>query len=299
MNKIRRGNREGSRLFGYLMVVPATLLLVVVSIIPLLDGVYLAFTNTNLNTGADAWVGIQNFVEIFQDSKFYQVFGFTILYAFAVVLFSYILGMLIALLLNQDIRFRGVFRAIILAPWVVPPVVATITWSWLLNDKVGLINTVLQNIGMIQEPIYFLSDLTLVKGTVIAFGVWKSYPFMMITLLAGMQSIDGVLYEAAKIDGANEFQVFTKICIPICKGVITTCAILVFMDYWNMVEQPLLFFNDTDKYPLSIFLSKINAQEVGLAFAVATFYMIPSLLIFLYGEDQLVEGIAYQGGVKG
>ena len=176
---------------------------------------------------------------------------------------------------------------------------ATITWSWLLNDKVGLINTVLQNIGMIQEPIYFLSDLTLVKGTVIAFGVWKSYPFMMITLLAGMQSIDGVLYEAAKIDGANEFQVFTKICIPICKGVITTCAILVFMDYWNMVEQPLLFFNDTDKYPLSIFLSKINAQEVGLAFAVATFYMIPSLLIFLYGEDQLVEGIAYQGGVKG
>lgn len=147
MNKIRRGNREGSRLFGYLMVVPATLLLVVVSIIPLLDGVYLAFTNTNLNTGADAWVGIQNFVEIFQDSKFYQVFGFTILYAFAVVLFSYILGMLIALLLNQDIRFRGVFRAIILAPWVVPPVVATITWSWLLNDKVGLINTVLQNIG--------------------------------------------------------------------------------------------------------------------------------------------------------
>ena len=69
---------------------------------------------------------------------------------------------------------------------------------------------------------------------------------------------------------------------------ITTCAILVFMDYWNMVEQPL-----------SIFLSKINAQEVGLAFAVATFYMIPSLLIFLYGEDQLVEGIAYQGGVKG
>lgn len=206
MNRKRMESREGSRMFGYLMVVPATILLLVVSVIPLLDGVYLAFTNTNLNTGADAWVGIRNFVEIFQDSKFYQIFGFTVFYAFAVVLFSYILGMLIALLLNQDIRFRGVFRAIILAPWVVPPVVATITWSWLLNDKVGLINTMLQNIGLIQEPIYFLSDLTLVKGTVIAFGVWKSYPFMMITLLAGMQSIDGTLYEAAKIDGANKFK---------------------------------------------------------------------------------------------
>ena len=237
MNKIRRGNREGSRLFGYLMVVPATLLLVVVSIIPLLDGVYLAFTNTNLNTGADAWVGIQNFVEIFQASKFYQVFGFTILYAFAVVLFSYILGMLIALLLNQDIRFRGVFRAIILAPWVVPPVVATITWSWLLTDKVGLINTVLQNIGMIQEPIYFLSDLTLVKGTVIAFGVWKSYPFMMITLLAGMQSIDGVLYEAAKIDGAGKVKAFFHITMPMMKNVSFVCTILMFIWTINNFEN--------------------------------------------------------------
>ena len=124
-------------------------------------------------------------------------------------------------------------------------------------------------------------------------------PFSVYLITKYMRRIPVPLIEATKIDGANEFQVFTKICIPICKGVITTCAILVFMDYWNMVEQPLLFFNDTDKYPLSIFLSKINAQEVGLAFAVATFYMIPSLLIFLYGEDQLVEGIAYQGGVKG
>ena len=101
------------------------------------------------------------------------------------------------------------------------------------------------------------------------------------------------------MDGAGEFRIFISICIPLCKGALFSAAILVFADYWNMVEQPLLFSNDTDKYPLSIFLSKINAQEVGLAFAVATFYMIPSLLIFLYGEDQLVEGIAYQGGVKG
>lgn len=124
-------------------------------------------------------------------------------------------------------------------------------------------------------------------------------PFSVYLITKYMKRIPVPLIEAAKIDGANEFQIFSKVCIPICKGVITTCAILVFMDYWNMVEQPLLFFTDTDKYPLSIFLSKINAQEVGLAFAVATFYMIPSLLIFFYGEDQLVEGIAYQGGVKG
>ena len=124
-------------------------------------------------------------------------------------------------------------------------------------------------------------------------------PFSVYLITKYMKRIPIPLLEAAKIDGANEGQIFGKVCIPICKGVITTCGILVFMDYWNMVEQPLLFFSDPDRYPLSIFLSKINAQEIGLAFAVATFYMIPSLLIFLYGEEQLVEGIAYQGGVKG
>lgn len=124
-------------------------------------------------------------------------------------------------------------------------------------------------------------------------------PFSVYLLTKYMKRIPLPLLEAARIDGANEWQVFAKICVPICKGMITSCAILIFIDYWNMVEQPLLFFNSMDKYPLSIFLSKINSQEVGLAFAVATIYMIPSLLIFLYGEEQLVEGIAYQGGVKG
>lgn len=124
-------------------------------------------------------------------------------------------------------------------------------------------------------------------------------PFSVYLLTKYMKRIPVPLLEAARIDGANEWQVFSKVCVPICKGIITSCAILIFIDYWNMVEQPLLFFSTSDKYPLSIFLSKINSQEVGLAFAVATIYMIPSLLIFLYGEEQLVEGIAYQGGVKG
>ena len=124
-------------------------------------------------------------------------------------------------------------------------------------------------------------------------------PFSVYLITKYMKRIPVALLEAARIDGANEWQVFAKICVPICQGIITSCAILVFIDYWNMVEQPLLFFSDTDKYPLSIFLSKINSGEVGLAFAVATIYMVPSLLIFLYGEEQLVEGIAYQGGVKG
>ena len=124
-------------------------------------------------------------------------------------------------------------------------------------------------------------------------------PFSVYLLTKYMKRIPTALIDAAKIDGANEWQIFSRICVPICKGIATSCVILVFMDYWNMVEQPLLFFSDTDKYPLSIFLSKINAQEIGLAFAAATFYMVPCLLLYLYGEAELVEGVAYQGSVKG
>jgi multiple sugar transport system permease protein len=124
-------------------------------------------------------------------------------------------------------------------------------------------------------------------------------PFAVYLLTKYMKRIPTSLIEAAKIDGANEWQIFLRICVPICNGITVSCAILIFMDYWNMVEQPLLFFSDSDKYPLSIFLSRINAQEIGLAFAAATVYMIPCLLLYLYGEEQLVEGVAYQGSVKG
>ena len=108
-----------------------------------------------------------------------------------------------------------------------------------------------------------------------------------------------MVIEAAQLDGANEWQIFTKVCIPLCKGPIASVAILVFIDYWNMVEQPLIMLANEDMYPLSVFLSKINTGEVGLAFAVATIYMVPTILIFLYGEEYLVEGISYSGSVKG
>lgn len=124
-------------------------------------------------------------------------------------------------------------------------------------------------------------------------------PFAVYLLTKFMKRIPTSVIEAAQIDGAGEWQIYRKICMPLCKGALCSAAILVFIDYWNMVEQPLILLSDTEKYPLSVFLSKINAGEIGLAFAVATIYMVPSLLVFLYGEEYLVDGITYQGGIKG
>lgn len=124
-------------------------------------------------------------------------------------------------------------------------------------------------------------------------------PFSVFILTKFMRRIPTAMVEAAKLDGANEFQIFSRIFMPLCKGTIYSVIILVFIDYWNMVEQPLILLADSELHPLSVFLSKVNTEDAGLAFAVAVVYMIPTLLIFLYSEDYLVDGIAYSGGIKG
>ena len=109
------------------------------------------------------------------------------------------------------------------------------------------------------------------------------------------------MIEAAKLDGAGEWQIFTKICAPMSGGIVASVAILVYIDYWNMVEQPLVLLTGEAEalHPLSVFLSKINTGDAGVAFCVAAIYMIIPLLIFLYCEDYLVEGVSYSGGLKG
>ena len=128
-------------------------------------------------------------------------------------------------------------------------------------------------------------------------GIFSPYAVFLLTKY--MRRIPISLMEAAKIDGAGEWQIFTKVALPLCKGALGSVAILIFIDYWNMVEQPLIMLSKEEMHPLSVFLSKINSGEIGLAFAVATIYMIPTLLVFLYGEEYLVDGISYSGGIKG
>lgn len=149
-------------------------------------------------------------------------------------------------------------------------------------------------------PNYMIADLFKMVDT--RWAIWLPgifSPFAVYLLTKYMKRIPKPIIEAAMIDGAGEFQIFRLICLPLCKGALFSVAILIFIDYWNMVEQPIVLLINEELHPLSVFLSKINAGEIGLAFAVATIYMIPSLLLFLYGEDYLVEGITYQGGVKG
>ena len=176
-------------------------------------------------------------------------------------------------------RFKGKIKTIIFFLYLIlmiMPYQVTLVPNYMVSDWFGILDT---------------------RWCIILPGIFA--PFSVYILTKYMRRIPESIIEAAKLDGATEWKIFWKIVLPLCKGAITSVALLVFIDYWNMVEQPLIMLSNSTYHPLSVFLSKINQGEIGLAFAVATIYMVPPILLFLYGEDYLVDGIAYSGSVRG
>ena len=218
----------------------------------------------------------QFYTILFQSPDYLLKFWNSLIYVVPIVVFQ----LVVALLASYGFtRAKGKLAAVIFFAYIIlllMPYQVTLVPNYLVLKWMNLLDT---------------------KWAIWLPGIFS--PFSVYLLTKYMKRIPSALIEAAKIDGASEWQIFRHIFVPISKGLIVSCAILLFMDYWNMVEQPLLFLSNADDYPLSIFLSKINSSEIGLAFAAATIYMVPCLMIYLYGENELVEGLAYQGSVKG
>jgi len=174
-------------------------------------------------------------------------------------------------------RYRRKRREVLFFSYIIlmlMPFQVTLVPNYMIADKLGILNT---------------------YWAIILPGIFSTFAVFLLTKY--MRQIPAAYIEAAKLDGATEWQIFTRIAIPMCKSAIFALTILLFIDYWNMVEQPLVLLTDADKQPLSVFLSQINEKEIGIAFAASSLYMIPPLLIFLWGEEYLVEGIS-RSGVK-
>jgi multiple sugar transport system permease protein len=222
-------------------------------------------------------VSFQQYLTVlFKNSDYLMKFWNSVILVVPIVLFQTIVASLAA---YSFARYRGRFKELLFFLYVVlmlMPYQVTLVPNYLVADMLGIVNT---------------------RMSIILPGIFA--PFSVFILAKVMRRIPAAYIEAAKLDGAGEVQIFTQICLPLSRSAIFSVVLLNFIDYWNMVEQPLIMLSDTDYHPLSVFLSKINSGDVGLAFAVAVIYMIPTLLMFFYGEDYLVEGIAYSGGIKG
>ena len=213
---------------------------------------------------------------LLKNPEYLLKFWNSVLLTVPITLFQMFLAILTSYVFS---RYPNKFKGIIFFTYIIlmiMPYQVTLVPNFLVAEKFNLLNT---------------------RWAIILPGIFS--PFSVFLLSKVMRRIPVSYVEAAKLDGASELQILTKIHVPLCKGAIVSIAMLVFIDYWNMVEQPLILMKDADMHPLSVFLSQINTGDIGLAFAVGTVYMVPTILMFLYGEDYLLEGITYSGGIKG
>ena len=197
-------------------------------------------------------------------------------------------------------RYPGKIKSIIFFAYIIlmlMPYQVTLVPNYLVADKFGMLETSEHLIFKGAAKPLNVFCMMWARRAVILPSIFS--PFSIFLLTKVMRRVPVSYVEAAKLDGAGEFKILTKIYLPMCKSALVSIGMLVFIDYWNMVEQPLILMKNTPMHPLSVFLSQINTGDVGLAFAVGVVYMIPTILMFLYGEDYLVEGIAYSGGIKG
>jgi len=222
------------------LVLPLVGAIFLIEVFPIGYGIISSFYTTKVFPSFQTvFSGLANYKSIFQDPIYWNALLNTCKFTLATVIGSYSIGLGIALLLNQKICGRRIFRALILLPWVMPVIVISLVWRWMYNDLCGIINRILLQVGLIKSPILWLGDTKIVMYSVSITNIWKAYPFMAASLLGGLQSIPRELYEAASIDGASTLHRFIYITFPLLRPI--TVIIILLMTIWTFNYFDLVF----------------------------------------------------------
>ena len=223
--KFSAARRE--RLTGYALLLPTIAVLALVIVYPVLDGIRISLMRMKITSTADPrYVGLDNYVDLFGDDKFWATLRTTAVWTAWNVAAQLILGLALAVLLNEQLKARGLYRSIALIPYIVPSVAAALIWRWMYDGSAGIINALLLRIGVIDSYQQWLGEISTAMPAVIIESVWKGTPFVMILLLAGLQTIAPEYYEAAAIDGANSWQRFLQITLPLLRPSMAVATIL-------------------------------------------------------------------------
>jgi multiple sugar transport system permease protein len=226
---------------GLLLLIPALGLLVVFIGYPIGYAIWLSFQDLYLLRGLDSLTpyGFGNYLRFFNDALWTKYVANTAIWTFGSVAGEVLIGTILALLLNRKMVLRGLLRGLVLLPWVMPPVVAAIVWKWILDGQWGILNYLLTSVGLLKEPIVWLTDPTTMWWSILMVSWWKSMPFAFVNILAGLQGVPGELYEAAELDGANRWNLFWHITLPLLRPVLTVLVLL--MTIWRSHEFSLLW----------------------------------------------------------
>lgn len=271
--------------FGYTLLFPAAFLIVLLVGLPFVQALWLSFHKKLLGATDVPWIGLANYTSLLNDATFWQSVKNTFVFTIGSIVTKLVLGLVIALVLNETLPLRGLWRSIVMLPYAMPTLVSVLVWKWMYNDVSGVLNYLLTETNIRQSPTLFLSDPGVAMPAVIAVNVWRGFPFFVITILAGLQTVPQELYDAAKVDGAGMWSRFWKVTLP---GVLPVMAvttlfstILTFNDFsiiWILTQGGP--GNATNVLSTLTYKIAIPGLELGKGVAVSVL-MLPILVLLI------------------
>ena len=285
-------------MIGAVLIAPTVLVFCAVILYPLVSAIYLSLFSIYTPTLAGDWVGVDNYGALLASGDFWSAVLNTLIWTVGTLMLQLVCGVAVALLLNQSIVFQSLARSLILFPYFLSTVVAVLVWRWLFNDLYGILNHVLLIAGLIDAPVNWLGQMPNAMISVILVGAWKYFPFVVIAVLARLQSIPEQLYEAATIDGAGPFQRFTDITLPQLRDVLVVVVLL--RAIWDFKEFDLSYLmtgggpvKATQTLSLLVYEEAFRLNRMGMASTYVVAMMLVLLgftLLYLRQTNRLEEG---------
>lgn len=272
-------------LLGAMLIAPTVLVFCAVIVYPLVSALYLSLFRIATPTLTGNWVGLYNYSELLGSGVFWRGLKANLVWTAGTLLLQVVFGVLAALMLNQNLLFRSLARSLILFPYFISTVVAVLVWRWLFNDLYGILNHLLMAARILDMPVDWLGSMPNAMISLVLVGAWKYFPFVVIAVLARLQTIPVALYEAASIDGAGPLARFWDVTLPQLRSVLVIVVLL--RAIWDFKEFDLIFLltgggpiDSTQTLPLLVYQEAFAQQDMGRASATAVLMMVV-MLIFM------------------
>ncbi len=269
------------------MLAPALAVVALVALYPLGLTIFQSFTDKQfLALEPTKWIGLENYRTLIHDSIFRDSIVTTVKFTLITVSFEFVLGLIIALVVNSNFKGRGVMRAVMLIPWAIPTVVSAQMWKWMYDDIFGVINDAGVRLHILNHSVAWISQPSTALASVAAVDIWKTTPFVALILLAGLQVIPQDLYEAADVDGASKLTQFWRITLPLLRPAILVALIFRTLDALRVFDVFYVFFgNRVDTQTMAIYdqntIVSVGNVGYGAAISVAIFLII-ALFVVIY-----------------
>ncbi len=280
------------------LLVPVLIILGSVGVIPLVSAIQMSFTKTSIvSISKHKFIGLKNFIDILTDVDYWQIVKNTFLIAGIAAACRLAIGLVLALLLTGTVIRRGknLFRSVFILPWLIPGVAMAIIWMWMLGTRVGIINYLLRYLYLIQANLPWLADKLLARVSVITVFIWGGTPFIMIVLIAGLQTIPQDLIDASRIDGAGYWNRFIFVILPLLRSLM---AIAVLLSLIYMFQNFVIIYTltgggpgiTTETFSLYVYKTAFDAGRVGRACAIGTTWLMFLLVFAIFYLRSLTGG---------